>query len=507
MKKLIARSLMFAAALVVSGVYAAPAIMPAPRKLVEKEGVFTCKGAAAKVAVFETDSSIPKEGYRISVTASGIKITSSDAAGRFYALETLKQLESQAKGGTKVPCVEIEDSPRYQWRGFHLDECRHFFGKEVVKEIFDLMARYKLNRFHWHLTEDQGWRIDVPGYPELVKYGAVRPASVKHGKKAVKGNKADADKFNGVKYGPYFYTEADLREIVAYAKERHIQIVPEIELPGHVYAALAAYPQYACYPENLAARIPRLVWGIEKDVLCLGNDEAIKFMENILDYVCKIFPDDVIHIGGDECPQVRWQTCPKCQARIKAEGLKDHHDLQPWITRHFVKFLEARGKRALGWDEYLLGDIPKSAIGMSWRESRSGAGHALVSGAAAAKRGHDVVMTPCSYCYLDYGQGLKDDPFFYIGGKVTLERCYSFNPCAGVPDDAKAHILGGQGNNWTEYTWNEYDLAWKAWPRMLALSEVFWLGEAKPGFADFLKRAEVHRSWLIRHGVNCAPLN
>ena len=506
MKKLIARSLMFAAALVVSGVYAAPAIMPAPRKLVEKEGVFTCKGAAAKVAVFEIDSSIPKEGYRISVTASGIKITSSDAAGRFYALETLKQLESQAKGGTKVPCVEIEDSPRYQWRGFHLDECRHFFGKEVVKEIFDLMARYKLNRFHWHLTEDQGWRIDVPGYPELVKYGAVRPASVKHGKKAVKGNKADADKLNGVKYGPYFYTEADLREIVAYAKERHIQIVPEIELPGHVYAALAAYPQYACYPENLAARIPRLVWGIEKDVLCLGNDEAIKFMENILDYVCKIFPGDVIHIGGDECPQVRWQTCPKCQARIKAEGLKDHHDLQPWITRHFVKFLEARGKRALGWDEYLLGDIPKSAIGMSWRESRSGAGHALVSGAAAAKRGHDVVMTPCSYCYLDYGQGLKDDPFFYIGGKVTLERCYSFNPCAGVPDDAKAHILGGQGNNWTEYTWNEYDLAWKAWPRMLALSEVFWLGEAKPGFAAFLKRAEVHRSWLIRHGVNCAPL-
>ena len=243
-----------------------------------------------------------------------------------------------------------------------------------------------------------------------------------------------------------------------------------------------------------------------KDVLCLGNDEAIKFMENVLDYVCRIFPGDVIHIGGDECPQVRWQTCSKCQARIKAEGFKDHHDLQPWITRHFVKFLEDRGKRALGWDEYLLGDIPKSAIGMSWRESRSGAGHELVSGAAAATRGHDVVMTPCSYCYLDYGQGLKDDPFFYIGGRVTLERCYSFDPCAGVPEDAKSRILGGQGNNWTEYTWNEFDLAWKAWPRMLALSEVFWLGEAKPGFADFLRRAEVHRSWLVRHGVNCAPL-
>ena len=506
MKKLIAGSLMLAVAIAAAGVCAAPAVMPAPRRLVEKEGVFVCKGAAVAAARYETDSSIPREGYRISVTEKGIAISSSDAAGRFYAVETLKQLESSGRGVTRVPCVEIEDSPRYRWRGFHLDECRHFFGKEVVKEIFDLMARYKLNRFHWHLTEDQGWRIDVPGYPELVKYGAVRPASVKHGKRAVKGSKADADKLNGVKYGPYFYTEADLREIVEYARERHIQIVPEIELPGHVYAALAAYPQYACCPENLTERTPRLVWGIEKDVLCLGNDEAIKFMENVLDYVCRIFPGDVIHIGGDECPQVRWQTCPKCQARIKAEGLKDHHDLQPWITRHFVKFLEARGKRALGWDEYLLGDIPKSAIGMSWRESRSGAGHELVSGAAAATRGHDVVMTPCSYCYLDYGQGLKDDPFFYIGGRVTLERCYSFDPCAGVPEDAKSRILGGQGNNWTEYTWNEFDLAWKAWPRMLALSEVFWLGEAKPGFADFLRRAEVHRSWLVRHGVNCAPL-
>ena len=242
------------------------------------------------------------------------------------------------------------------------------------------------------------------------------------------------------------------------------------------------------------------------DVLCLGNDEAIKFMENVVDWVCKVFPGDVVHIGGDECPQVRWQSCPKCQARIKKEGLGDHNGLQPWITRHFVKFLADRGKRTLGWDEYLLGDIPKSAMGMSWRESRSGAGHELVSGAAAATRGHDVVMTPCSYCYLDYGQGLGDDPFLYIGGKVTLERCYSFDPCAGVPDDAKSHILGGQGNNWTEYTWNEYDLAWKVWPRMLALSEVFWLGEAKPGFADFKKRAAVQRSWLVSHGVNCAPI-
>ena len=485
---------------------AAPSVVPMPRRFEQREGVFACKGAVAAGARFETDASIPEEGYRISVAKDGVKIFSSGEAGRFYALETLKQLVEKDGGGEKVACAEIEDSPRYRWRGVHFDDCRHFFGKETVKSVLDLMARYKLNRFHWHLTEDQGWRIDVPGYPDLVKYGAVRPASVSHGERATTGNKADAGKFNGVKYGPYFYTEADLREVVAYAAERHIQVVPEIELPGHVYAALAAYPQYACRPGNLADRTPRIAWGIEKDVLCLGNDEAIKFMENVLDWVCKVFPGDIVHIGGDECPQDRWTACPKCQERIRKEGLGDHHGLQPWITRHFVKFLEARGKRALGWDEYLLGDIPKSAIGMSWREGRSGAGHELVSGAAAAARGHDVVMTPCSYCYLDYGQGLSGDPFFYICGRVTLERCYSFDPCAGVPEGAKGHILGGQGNNWSEYTWNEYDLAWKMWPRMLALSEVFWLGEAKPGFEDFKRRAAEQRRWLVGRGVNCAPL-
>ena len=510
MKKFAGLSLSIAIALAAASASAALQLVPAPRRAVEGEGLFACKGDVAAQAKFETDVAVPKEGYRLSVTTDGIKVVSSDEAGRFYALATLKQLvEADGKDGANLQCVEIEDAPRYSWRGFHLDECRHFFGKETVKSILDLMARYKLNRFHWHLTEDQGWRIDVPGYPELVKYGAVRSASPRHGVMAYTGTKEDADKLNGVKYGPYYYTEADLREIVAYAADRHIQIVPEIELPGHVYAALAAYPQFACNPENLAAREPRLVWGIEEDVLCLGNDEAIKFMENVLDWVCKVFPGDVIHIGGDECPQERWKTCPKCQERIKKEGLGDHHGLQPWLTRHFVKFLSDRGKRTIGWDEYLLGDIPKSAIGMSWREDcDGGAGHELVSGAAAAKRGHDVVMTPCSYCYLDYRQGIKVDPFFYFnfGGKVTLERCYSFDPCAGVPDDAKAHILGGQGNNWTEYTWNEYDLAWKAWPRMLALAEVFWLGEAKPGFGDFKARAAAERRWLVRHGVNCAPL-
>ena len=483
--------------MIMSALVAAAVLVPQPVKLVESGG------STSNLTVRHTTvAKIPSEGYRMNVTEKGVEIFSSDAAGRFYAEQTLAQL----KDGATAPCVTVEDAPAYPWRGCHIDDCRHFFGKEAVKRVIDLMAKHKLNRLHWHLTEDQGWRLDIPGYPELVKYGAVRSQSVRRGEWADKGTKEDADKLDGVKYGPYYYTEKDIREVVAYAKERFVTIVPEVELPGHVYAALSAYPEFACFPENLAARDPRLVWGIEKDVLCIGNDQAIRFMENVLDYVCRLFPGDVVHIGGDECPQVRWKDCPKCRKRIADEKLGDEHGLQPWITRHFVKFLEARGKRALGWDEYLLGDVPKSAIGMSWRESRTGAGHELVSGAAAAIRGHDVVMTPCSYCYYDYSQGLKDDPFQYIGGWVPLERAYSFDPCAGVPDEAKSHILGGQCNNWSEFTWNDTELAWKMWPRTCALAEVLWLGEKKPGFADFKARMSVHRGRLLRMGVNCAPI-
>jgi hexosaminidase len=513
MKYMKRASFALAAAMMTISALATPSLIPLPRRIVEQKGKFAHKGdlnAMLSQVKHAKDATVPKEGYRLTITTNGITIVASDAAGKDYAVKTLRQLAYVSALGVQVPCMEIEDSPSYPWRGVHLDECRHFFGKEVVKTVLNLMYQYKLNRFHWHLTDDQGWRLEVPGYPELVKYGAVRSSSVAYRKRAANSNTADADKLNGEKYGPYYYTEADIREIVAYAAERHIQVVPEIELPGHVAAALAAYPNFACKPENFAAREPRIVYGIAKDVLCVGNDDAIRFMENVFDYVCRIFPGDVVHIGGDECPPDRWKTCPKCQERIRKEGLGDHHGLQPWITRHFVDFLAKRGKRALGWDEYLLGDIPKSAIGMSWREegADAGAGHKLISGAAAAVRGHDIVMTPCSYCYLDYRQNLPVDydPFFYIGGNLSLERCYRFDPCAGVPDSAKPHILGGQGNNWTEYTYNRFDLEWKMWPRMLALSEALWLGEAKPGYKDFRGRARQHRSQLMRQGVNCAPV-
>ena len=460
--------------------------------------------ADAPVSVTKDDS-IAAEGYRLRINKEeGIRIDCADPAGEFYARQTLKQLV----GTNGYPCVSILDRPTYPWRGLLIDDCRHFFGKDVIKNVIDQMSQYKLNVLHWHLTEDQAWRLDIPGYPELVKYGAVRPASPKYGAKLRREPNgeyvADTD---GQTYGPFYYTEADIKEILAYAAERHVKVVPEIELPGHVYAALAAYPEYACKPENLAKRVPRSIWGIEKDVLCIGNDKAIKFMEDVLDYVCRLFPSDVVHIGGDECPQLRWKDCPKCQKRIKDEGLGDEKGLQPWITKHFVKFLAARGKRALGWDEYLLGEgIPKSAMGMSWRLGKQGAGHAWLSPADLAAKGHDVVMTPNNYCYLDYAQGLAEDPFLYIGGRVTLEKCHSMDLCEGVPENLRSHIVGGQGNNWSEYTWNKFDLEWKMWPRACALAEVFWSGNGKPSFDDFMRRMKIHRTRLIRQGVNCAPL-
>ena len=483
---------------------AALALVPQPTEVVEKEGF--CEKPDS--IVVSSDASIPAEGYRLKITTDGITIASSDDAGAFYAKVTLGQLAVKDGKATKYPCVEISDAPRYRWRGIHFDDCRHFFGKEQVLKTLDVMAQHKMNRFHWHLTEDQGWRIDIPGYPELVKYGAVRSSSPKHGTHPEFGasKEAQAAAADGKTYGPFYYTESDIREVVAYAAERHIQIVPEIELPGHFQAVLAAYPEFACFPDP-SNRDPLCIWGISRNVMCIGNDQAIKFMEDVLDYVCKLFPSDVVHIGGDECPQVKWKKCPKCQARIKAENLGDVKGLQPWITKHFVKFLEARGKRAIGWDEYLLGDVPISAMGMNWRTvGGDGAGHTLINGIAAAVKGHDIVMTPTSHCYLDYGQGLDEDPFQYIGGRLKLQKVYSLDPCAGVPEEAKKHIVGGQGNNWSEYTWNGYDLEWKMWPRACALAEVFWTGEKRPSFDDFLRRMQIHRKRLIKAHVNCAPL-
>jgi len=443
-------------------------LIPQPQKVVERPG-FSCSSNVTLVA----DASIAREGYRLSVSREGVTIRHADAAGAFYARQTLAQLEvRRPDGSTAFPCVEIDDAPAFRWRGVHFDDCRHFFGKETLKATLALMAQHKFNVLHWHLTDDQGWRLAIPGYPDLVKYGAVRPASPLHRARRWRKDGDWVFETNGERYGPFYYTESDVREIVAYAAERHIAIVPEIELPGHVYAALVAYPDLACCPANLSKRHPRLWWGVEQDVLCVGNDKAIAFMEDVLDYVCRLFPAPYVHIGGDECPTVRWKDCPKCQSRIKAEGLEGEKDLQSWTTRHFVRFLEKRGKRAIGWDEYLNGDVPVSAIGMNWRETKAdGAGQDLVGGAAAAKRGHDMVMCPASETYFYFGQGLAEDPLEYGGSvRLSLEKVYAFDPARGVEEPARKHVLGGQYCNWSEYTWGRNDLEWKLWPRGCAMA-------------------------------------
>lgn len=490
-------------------VFAEPVLVPAPRQMTVWEGSYAVPADSVEaVAVRETrDASLPPEGYRLMVTTGGVSVASADAAGAFYARQTLKQLAACDGKTCSFPCLEIEDAPAYRWRGVHLDEVRHFFGKENVKRILDLMAYHKLNVFHWHLTDDEGWRLEIPKYPELTKRGAVRPNSWKRGGKPHKVNGRNIIDRNTEAYGPYFYTAADVREILAYAEARHIRVVPEIELPGHAGAAATAYPELVCKPEGVRERIWDAGWGNTIDVFCVGNDETVRFLEGVLDYVCELFPSKVIHIGGDECPRTRWKECPKCQARMKAEGMKDINELQAWMTRHFASYLEKKGRRIMGWDEILSGDVPQSAIGMSWRTSqKNGTGDKLTSGAEGARRGHDMVMTPHLLCYYDYRQDLPDDPFQYIGGHVSLEKAYSFDPCDGVADDAKPHVLGGQCNNWTEFTWNEHDLAWKMWPRTCAMAEVLWTAPMPRDFWDFFKRMEIHRKRLITMGVNCAPL-
>lgn len=508
-------------------------LVPAPREFRATEGVcsvsermpcpwhdwvdFDLKGACLrKVKCAETrDAKLPPEGYRLKVSPDGVEIAAADDAGAFYARETLKQLTTAVSSDrVEIACCEIRDWPQYRWRGLMLDEARHFLGKGAVMRTMDLMAMHKLNVFHWHLVDDQGWRIEIKRHPELVEYGAVRPCSVKMGAHAMwlPPDKKLSYVHDTEKYGPFFYTQDDVREVLAYAKARHITVIPEIELPGHIRALLAAHPEFSCKGD--LPRIPRINWSIEEDVLCVGNDTAVRFLEDVFDEVCELFPDTpYIHIGGDECPRVRWKGCSRCQARMKAEGLKDESGLQAWVTSHFVRYLEKRGRRAVGWDEILAGDVPTSAVGMTWRLSANGgAGTHYVSAVDATARGHDMVMTPNALCYLSYPQFAQGDPFPYYtvvtepGKVLTLEKAYSFDPVAGIPEPARKHIIGGQACVWGESVFNVFDLEWKTWPRGCAIAEVLWLGDAKPGFADFRLRMESHRRRLIEAGVNCAPL-
>ena len=480
-------------------------LLPKPGKVVSRDGAYLLKAKEVNAECLSVgrDATLPKEGYRLTVT---------DNAGAFYALQTLRQLAVPAgKGVFAVPYVEITDGPQYAWRGVMLDDARHFLGKETVKKTLDLMGQYKLNVFHWHLVDDQGWRLEIKSHPELVEYGAVRPESVGFAENPVfVRGEGMRYRLNGEKYGPFFYTQDDVREIIAYAAERHITVVPEIEIPGHVRALLAARPDLGCRGNELE-RIPRVVWGIEKDVLCAGNDDTIKFMEEILDEVCALFPSQIIHIGGDECPKDRWKACPKCQMRKKSLGIADERGLQAWMTTHFAKYLGKKGKRAVGWDEVLYGDVPKNVIGMSWRmpDTTGKVRKEFVSAAQAVGKGFDVVMTPNGFCYYSYRQSIPDDPYPYysVGAPIPLDKAYSFDPMADLPDSARVHVLGGQAGLWTESIWNRYDLEWKMWPRTFAMAEILWSAPPMPrDYLDFRRRAITHRRRLIAQNVNCSPI-
>ena len=478
-------------------ILAALTLVPAPRSAVETGGTCALTNLAAAVR-FTKDASLPPEGYRLEVARDSVTVASSDDAGAFYALKTLGQL-----GQTDVPCLKVEDSPAFGWRGFMLDEGRRFFGKEVVKRCLDRMADYKLNVFHWHLTEDQGWRLAIDRFPELVKYGSVRPESVAYGSTGVVGrDKPDKMKTNGEQYGPFFYTAADVNEILAYAAARHIRVIPEIEVPGHARALLAAHPEFSCTGTH--QRHPAIFHGVQDAVLCAGNDAAIAFYEQVFDAVCEMFPDAYVHIGGDECPKKAWKTCPKCQARIKSLGLKDEDALQAWVTRHFTDYLAKKGRRAIGWDEVFAGDPGKDTVIQGWHIR-----HGNKFGLKAAEAGYQTIVSDLMRTYFSVAQGVEDDPFTYLspGLKVSLAQAYAFDPYDGMTDKARPNVIGAECCMWSECTWNLYDLEWKLFPRFCAFAETTWTAPAAPrDFADFERRMAVHRKRLIKAGVNCAPL-
>lgn len=408
------------------------------------------------------------EAYVLTVNES-IKIEAKTHRGLFYGIQSMLQLlPAQIFSNSLVndvdwllPKVRIEDSPRFPYRGMHLDVCRHFFSVDFVKKYIDYLAMHKMNTFHWHLTEDQGWRIEIKKYPKLTKIGSVRKETM-----------GDGDTYGG------YYTQKDIKDVVEYAASRFITVIPEIELPGHATAALAAYPELSCTGGLFE---PATTWGVFPDIFCAGKEETFTFLENILSEVIELFPSKYIHIGGDEAPKERWEDCELCQKRIRDEKLEDEHELQSYFIKRIEKFLNAKGKEIIGWDEILEGGLAPGATVMSWR--------GILGGIAAAQSGHDVIMTPTSNCYFDYYQSVPQNEPAAIGGHVTLSKVYNYEP---VPDtltiEESKHILGVQGNVWTEYMNDEKHVEYMVFPRIAAMAEVGWTNPAKKNLYDFVNR-------------------
>ena len=431
-----------------------------------------------------------REGYVLTVKADRVTLNGQTENGVFYGIQTLrKSIPAETKATSiLLPAGSIQDEPRFSYRGMHLDVGRHFFPIEFVKKYIDLLALHNMNTFHWHLTEDQGWRIEIKKYPKLTEIGAWRDRTVIG---------RNTEEYDNTRYGG-FYTQEQAKEIVKYAGERYITVIPEVDLPGHMLAALAAYPEMGCTggPYEVCPR-----WGVFEDVLCIGNEKSMQFLEDVMAEIIDIFPSKYIHIGGDEAPRTRWKKCPKCQARIRTEKLKADKNhtaedrLQSYCMTRIEKLLNSKGRQIIGWDEILEGDVAPNATVMSWRGS--------AGGIKAAQLGHDVIMTPNDYCYFDYYQSedTRHEPFA-IGGFVPLEKVYSLNPTASLTEEQAKHILGTQANLWTEYIPTSEQVEYMVLPRMAALAEVQWTQLEKKDYTNFTTRLAGLIGLYRRDGLN-----
>jgi hexosaminidase len=453
----------------------------------------TPKGAVT-LTTSDAKPALGAEGYELTVLPDSVVIRASGQAGMFYGVQSLLQLlppdvlaATPMPGQVwKIPCVQIEDQPRFKWRGLLLDVARHFFTKDEVKQLLDVLALQKVNTLHIHLTDDQGWRIEIKKYPRLTQIGAWREEAG-----------FDLDPKLSTTYGPDgryggYYTQADIREIVAYATAKHITIVPEIEMPGHSCAALSAYPELSC---TGGPYTPNTKGGVFAGVYCAGKDETFEFLQNVLAEVGALFPGKYIHIGGDEVPKDNWKKCDRCQARIKQEGLKNEHELQSYFIRRIEKLINAQGRTLIGWSEIREGGLAQNAVVMDW-----------IGGAVeAAGDGHDVIMSPTGFCYLDYYQSTNHatEPKA-IGGYLPLSKVYSFEPMpAKLDPQYQSHILGAQGNLWTEYVPNFKHAQYMMFPRMCALAEVTWSPQAARNWEDFTRRLQTQFQRFDALGVNC----
>ena len=460
-------------------------------------------GTSGNKFVFKADQNLGEEEYTIEISAKKAVVKASGLNGFVYALESLKQLlPAEIYTGAPsaatcwcLPCLKIQDEPRFGYRGMHLDVSRHFFDANEVKKYIDIMAIHKLNVLHWHLTDDQGWRLEIKKYPQLTEHGAIR-------KQTIIGHGRDRKGYDNTPYGEgFYYTQDQVKEIIDYAAAKGIEIIPEIDLPGHMLAALACFPELGCTggPYDVWGR-----WGIADDVLCVGKEETMKFLEDVLAEVADLFPSEYVHIGGDECPKVRWEECPHCQAKIAELGLKDddkhkaEHYLQSYVTNRMEQFLSTKGKKIIGWDEILEGEIAPNATVMSWR--------GVEGGLEAVRMGHDAIMVPYTHLYLDYYQSkdTANEPLA-IGGYVPVELVYSFEPFTeDMTDEEKSHILGIQANLWTEYIPTDAQLEYMLLPRLSALSEIQWCEPENKDYERFLGNMESMRKIYDILGYNYA---